>query len=228
MDVSTIDRARAGDAEAFGRIYAYYRAAIRRYTGGLLRDSDLAEDLTQETFVRAFRHCAQLRPEPQLRAWLYRIAGNACRDALRRARRRPAAPEPPEDVAGPDDPAACVAEALAVRAALAAVRPSLRTPLLLFSAQGLSCREIGLRLQISEGCVGVRLHRARRQFARAYHGDQAAPGEHGQGCAAGVAEGSRPGRGGAGVPGTGVAVGVPGAPPGSGVAVGAPGGGVSG
>jgi RNA polymerase sigma-70 factor (ECF subfamily) len=169
MDITVVERARQGDDEAFAAIYACYQPAIRRHAGRLVRNPDLADDLTQETFIRAYQHRAQLRPEPQLRAWLYRIASNACLDAIRRSARH--APAPPQadawEPAGPDF-APQIVEADAVRQALAAVRPSLRVPLLLFLAQDLSCKEIAARLQISAGSVAVRLYRARAQFAQAY------------------------------------------------------------
>ncbi len=176
IDTTVVDQARQGDAAAFAAIYTYYQPAIRRHACRLLRDPDLADDLAQDTFIRAYEHRTQLRPEPQLRAWLYRIASNTCVDTLRRQRRAPlpAAPRAgvpwPEPTAGGDF-AAQVVEAAAVRQALAALRPSLRVPLVLCVVQGWSGREIAAHLHLSYGSVAVRLHRARAQFARTYrHG----------------------------------------------------------
>src|SRR5436305_14610988 len=133
IDCAVVERARQGDADAFAAIYACYRRAIQRHACRLVHDPELAADLTQETFIRAYRHRAQLRPEPQLRAWLYRIASNACLDVLRRARRAPlaapsSAPESRLEPAAADF-APQLVEADAVRRALAALRPSLRVPL---------------------------------------------------------------------------------------------------
>ena len=172
MDPAVVERARQGDAEAFAAIYAWYYPAIRRHAQRLLGNAEQADDLAQETFLRAYLHRHQILPDPQLRAWLYRIASNACMDALRRRKRVAdrTLDETPEETTGlaADDFAPAVVERDAVHRALAAVRPELREPLVLYLGHGLTCSEIATRLHLTRGNVAVRLYRARSQFAQAY------------------------------------------------------------
>ena len=87
MQTELVDRARHGDREAFGvlaggavdRLYAIARL--------ILRDTELAEDATQEALVRAWRDLPSLRDAERFDAWLYRLLVNACADVGRRRRR---------------------------------------------------------------------------------------------------------------------------------------------
>lgn len=86
-------RAKAGDREAFGRLYARHFDAIRRYLCTALRDAHEAEDAAQDVFVQAFRALPQYESRgPGLRPWLFRIARNI---AIDRARRRRSSPHDP-------------------------------------------------------------------------------------------------------------------------------------
>ena len=75
---------------AAGELFAAYHDRVCRYIAGLIRDPAEAEDLTQETFLRA--HCRQeaLRDPKAARGWLYRIATNVCLDRLRQRARQAA------------------------------------------------------------------------------------------------------------------------------------------
>ena len=102
--------ARAGDREAFGALFDRYRHELQVHCYRLLGSSFEAEDLLQETFERAWRSLGRFKGDSSLRAWLYRIATNACLDALRQRRRRRVLPfdvmepvrpgEPPPEAAG--------------------------------------------------------------------------------------------------------------------------------
>jgi RNA polymerase sigma-70 factor (ECF subfamily) len=99
-----VERARHGDAEAFGGLYDRYQPEILRYLTHRLRDPDLAEDLTQQVFLKAWQAVPryQQRGVP-FKAWLYRMAHNQMIDYFR-ARR------PTTDLEGVDVPEAPVAE----------------------------------------------------------------------------------------------------------------------
>jgi RNA polymerase sigma-70 factor (ECF subfamily) len=84
-DGELVQRARRGDASAFELLIKRYDRRLYRVARSILRDSSEAEDVVQETFVRAFTHLADLRDDPSFSAWLTRIAVN---EALRRHRRR--------------------------------------------------------------------------------------------------------------------------------------------
>lgn len=82
-------RAQAGDSGAFGELYARYREPISRYANRVLRDREVADDVTQETFCRAFGARESFDPRARFSAWLYAIAHNLCVNELRRRQARP-------------------------------------------------------------------------------------------------------------------------------------------
>jgi RNA polymerase sigma-70 factor, ECF subfamily len=81
----------AGDESAFSVLTERYRRELQVHCYRLLGSFEDSEDLTQETFLRAWRKRASFRGQASFRAWLYSIATNACLDALRRRPRRPVA-----------------------------------------------------------------------------------------------------------------------------------------
>src|SRR5256885_9327282 len=84
MDAAVIERARNGDNEAFVLIYEHFSAQIHRYVYRLVGNQELADDITQETFLKAFQGIRKIAADSNISAWLYRIASNACFDTLRR------------------------------------------------------------------------------------------------------------------------------------------------
>ena len=84
-----VERARRGDAEAFGRLYDHYQASVYRFIYGQTRSTPLTEDLTADTFFRALRGIEDYKLEPELfAAWLYRIARNLVIDHFKASRTR--------------------------------------------------------------------------------------------------------------------------------------------
>ena len=79
----------AGDEAGFGELVQRHRRELHLHCYRMTGSFDEAEDLVQETFLRAWRKRASFEGGPGFRAWLYRIATNACLDALRSSRRRP-------------------------------------------------------------------------------------------------------------------------------------------
>jgi RNA polymerase sigma-70 factor (ECF subfamily) len=172
MDVAVIERARQGDEDAFAEIYEFYSAPIHRYVYRILGNQEQADDLTQETFIRAYQNLDRLGRDPNLSAWLYRIASNACMDALRRRKRitwLPIFDQPDRDQElTTEDFAPQIVEAEAVRRVLADMPPALSMTLVLRSSEGFSCEEIAEIMNVPKGTVFSRLARAREQFARLY------------------------------------------------------------
>lgn len=157
-------------------IFKDYHARIYRYVLSLMRDPVEADDLTQETFLRAYRHHNSLRDAGALAAWLYRIATHVSLDRLRqRARRAPLESEAdPDDVelADPDAPSlqqtverkemsACVQQYLAN------LPDGYRAVILLHDLHGLTGPEIADLLGVPLATVKIRLHRARRKLRAA-------------------------------------------------------------
>lgn len=82
-----IARARAGDHEAFRLIFERYARPMLSFLYGLVDQRDLAEELTQETFVRAYRKLNELRDDSKFSTWLFGIGRNVAREALRAKQR---------------------------------------------------------------------------------------------------------------------------------------------
>ena len=82
-----VARAKTGDEEAFHLIFNRYGRPILSFINNLVQDRDLAEDLTQETFVRAHRNLKGLREDARLSTWLFGIARNVVYEAARQTRK---------------------------------------------------------------------------------------------------------------------------------------------
>ncbi len=167
-------------------VYHEYSVQIHSYASRLLGNSEDADDITQEVFIRAHGHLAELRDPGRLKSWLYRIATNLCMDQLRRRSRTrrifgiavPLGPDSDDsdhtatrEVANPGSmaPIDQVAERDHIAGALRQMPPKYAVCLMLHSAQGLSYREIADILGITPGAAAVRLTRARDLFSRHYN-----------------------------------------------------------
>jgi RNA polymerase sigma-70 factor, ECF subfamily len=165
----------AGDFEEnFARLYEKYKAQISAYIYHLVDNSEQADDLTQDTFIKAYRALPQMGANLQFAAWLYRIATNTALDALRRRKRIVWIPwHAVENDAGDEvgeDPQGRFADGRTerVRLVIARLPHKYRVPLLLYHLRDLSYREIAQVLGMSEETVRTRLYRARRQFRAIY------------------------------------------------------------
>src|SRR6516165_4007464 len=84
-------RARLGDGQAFGQLVDPYRRELQVHCYRLLGSLQDAEDALQDTLLSAWQGLAGFEGRASIRTWLYKVATSRCRDALRSARRRPAA-----------------------------------------------------------------------------------------------------------------------------------------
>jgi RNA polymerase sigma-70 factor, ECF subfamily len=137
---------------------------VLRYVTGLLKDRYLAEDVVQETMVRAWRYCAQFNEEKgSVRGWLIKVAHNLAMDKIRMRRSRPA--EVAEDAAqeaSVEDHADAVVTALYVQQALARLTPGHRAVIEQIYLHGCTAREAAARLGIPEGTAFSRSYYALR------------------------------------------------------------------
>jgi RNA polymerase sigma-70 factor (ECF subfamily) len=154
------------EAEALPLLRSLYSTAHR-----MTRSPQDAEDLVQETYLRAYRAFDRYRPGTNIRAWLYTILHRARTDMLRRSGRRPETVE----LAG-DGPAvapeqhALLAEGEDVGQALAALPEAFRTAVVLRDVEEFSYQEIAGILDVPVGTVMSRIHRGRAALRRALAG----------------------------------------------------------
>ena len=143
--------------------------ALRRYARALTRDSDIADDLVQDTLVRALRS-EHLFHGGEVRSWLYTILTNLNRNRLRSLARRPAlSPIEDNDAADSSGPEAGGRD---IERALATLVEDQRTALLLVVLEGLSYREVADVQGVPIGTVMSRLARARAQIKTYLDGER--------------------------------------------------------
>lgn len=146
-----------------GRIFNFIRKGVR--------DADVAEELTQETFWRVWQSRRKYKPGGTFSAWLFRIASRLCLDHYRKQSRRPdliGSDDPPDSVAPPrDDPgeAARAGElGEAIEVAMAQLPVNQRLAMEMVRYEGLSYKEAAEALECSVGAVEQLLYRARQQL----------------------------------------------------------------
>jgi RNA polymerase sigma-70 factor, ECF subfamily len=179
-------RARMAKAESlqqawsFERIYDEYKTPIYNYIYHLVGSREQADDLTQDTFLKAFRALPRMDANLKLSAWLYRIATNTSYDALRRRKLIAWMPwqdldHEPADVESAD-PQETIGTSELVHAALRRMPRHYRAALLLYTQEGFSYAEIASTLNIAESGVKMYLSRARHSFREHYNSLEQAGG----------------------------------------------------
>ncbi len=163
-DAGLVTRAKAGDQEAFARLFLYYRLEIYGCLMKVVRSDEIAKDLFQDTYLKAWNNIQRLRDPSKFKRWLLTIARNLAFDQLRRY--------PPERVCSLEENGSTLDSTNDViqreRALyiLAMMKPVYRE-ILLLDAQGYSRDEIANMLGYKAGTVRVYLPQARQQ-ARQY------------------------------------------------------------
>jgi len=165
-DEDLIRHAQRGDREAFGRLVYRYREGTVNVVYRMCGDVQLAEDAAQDAFIRAWDALPRYRHRGTFKAWLYRIALNCARDALRRQR-------PTADVEllplasgapGPERRMVRRERAERVQEAVLGLPEASRAALVLREYGGMSYKEISQTLDLPMGTVMSRLHYARSRL----------------------------------------------------------------
>jgi RNA polymerase sigma factor (sigma-70 family) len=157
----------AGDPAAIQALVAHKLPRLHALALRMLGDAGEAEDVAQETLLRAWRHAPLWRDDGVARfdTWLHTVALNLCRDRLRRGRRERPVAEPPPQIDGaplPDGRMVAAEASSRVRAALDELPPRQREAILLHHYQELTNREAARTLGVSPEALESLLARARR------------------------------------------------------------------
>ncbi|MEW5941842.1 MAG: sigma-70 family RNA polymerase sigma factor [Chloroflexota bacterium] len=167
-ETGLIQRAKEGDTGAFGELVRRHYAPIVNAAYRLCGEAALAEDMAQETFLRAWSNLASFRPAASMKNWLVRIAVNATLDELRRKSDAPMDDEVVQMVMdpAPDPESALVAKERAehLQGLLRSLPEATRSVLVLREYGELSYQEIASVLDIPVGTVMSRLNYARTRL----------------------------------------------------------------
>lgn len=183
-----IERLRAGEAAAFDHLVNERSSDIYALLYRLTEDPEEARDLTQETFIQAFRNVQQFRGDANIKTWLYRIALNLARNRWRWWKRRRRSVTVSLDTASDQEGQTLLARLAdtrgldperaalerererILRTALAKLRRPFREAVILRDIEGLSYEEIAATLSLSIGTVKSRLARGRSELRRMLEG----------------------------------------------------------
>ena len=171
--------AAGGDPDAFEKLVLAYEKQIYHLALRMTANPDDAMDLSQETFLRAWRGLASYRSDSAFATWLYRLASNVCIDFLRRQKKQKIVPlyhtddeederelSLPEPGPGPEEQILQQLEQEQVANALTQLEPEYREALVLCVVNGLSYTEIAQVLGVKEGTVKSRIARAREKMRK--------------------------------------------------------------
>ena len=161
-----LTRCLAGDNSAFGSVVDAYQDRIYSFALRLLKDPVAAEEAAQEAFVKAFRAINSYKPDQPFSPWLFRIAHNACMDALRGGGRTVSMdhedfPDIPDGAPGVDDAVGDSIDSANIEALLGSLPPIYSEALLLQYREDMGPADIARITGVPEGTVKARLFRGR-------------------------------------------------------------------
>jgi RNA polymerase sigma-70 factor (ECF subfamily) len=177
-EAELVSLSRQGHLDAFNRLVEHHQRAVYNLCLRMLASPQAAEDATQEAFIAAYRAINRFRGAHTggFRAWLFRIAANACYDELRRRRARPSASldaphgesghtlDVPSSEASPDERVQTAELGGAIQQALSDLPSDQRLAVILCDVQGMEYAEIALVMGVSLGTVKSRINRARSRL----------------------------------------------------------------
>lgn len=173
LDIDLVERHRSGDAHAFNEVYDRFGEMVYNLALRLSGHREEAADLTQEIFLRVYRHLGSFGGRSTLKTWVFRVAVNHCRDRMSRH----AVPMLPidEDTAkggsafadpsrSPEELALAADDGRRVSEGLSHLAPVFREAVVLRDLEGLSYEEIAEVLGVRVGTVRSRIARGREQL----------------------------------------------------------------
>jgi RNA polymerase sigma-70 factor (ECF subfamily) len=163
-DLAILRKAQRGDERAFSIIVRTYETPVYNYVLRLVHDRSLAEDLTQEVFLRVFQGLPRFSLRCKFTTWLFQVTKNRVLDELRASERRPRALVAIDDIAPLevlDAPVERLEAIDAVWRAVEVLNPDLKMALLLRDVVGMPYSEIADSLEVTLATVKWRIHKAR-------------------------------------------------------------------
>lgn len=172
-DTQVLTKVRNGNDGAFSEIVEHYQTSILRYLYRLTGDYDLAKDLTQDTFLQAYKNILKTNNDISLKAWLYKIATNNAWQNSRRKRllsivmfkTGKAATDHREDIQ-PNT----LDESIAIQEVMNKIPVKFRVCMVLHFVEGFKYKEIAETIGISEEAVRKRVARGSDEFRKLYGG----------------------------------------------------------
>ncbi len=172
-----IERALQGDQKAYTDIVARFREQIYHFIFRMVKDKAQAEDLTQETFIKAFRALASFNSNYAFSTWLYKIAANNCIDYFRKKKLATTSIDTPikakdgelqrdfpDREQGPESELISKEQTNQIQSAIDSLPPKYKQAIMLRHSQDKSYEEISKELDIPLGTVKVRIFRAREML----------------------------------------------------------------
>ncbi len=161
-DQAIIDRVLAGDRNAFGILIQRYSDPLYRHAVGMTGSPDVAEDILQVSFIKAYNHLGEVRG--RFDAWVFRIVANGCKDWLKNIRRTHLSYEEDDQPSGYETPEEELDRGELrsdLDRALSALPASLREAFVMKHVEGRSYEEMAALLDTTVGALKMRVHRAR-------------------------------------------------------------------
>ena len=166
-DQAVIDRVLAGDRNAFGILIERYSDPLYRHAYGMTGSADVAEDILQVSFIKAYHHLAEVRG--RFDAWVFRIVANGCKDWLKNIRRTHLSYEEDDQPSGLETPEEELDRGEMRRdldTALQSLPSSLREAFVMKHVEGRSYEEMAELLDATVGALKMRVHRAREALQK--------------------------------------------------------------
>ena len=171
-DMDILAEVSAGNVDAYGKIVGRYNGRLYNFIYRFVGDRETAEDIVQETFLRAFRKRKEYRAIANFSTWLFTIAGNLAKSELRRRKRwrmfslerdeeTDTGMELPDNSAPPDKVAESSLADVQIQEAIASLPDNYKQVILLRDVQGMSYQEISEIVDCPVGTVKSRVNRAR-------------------------------------------------------------------
>ena len=176
QDAKLAQKVQKGDREAFGELVERFQTRIFSFCYQFFRNRDVATEMAQETFLRAFRYIKKYDPKRKFSTWLYSIAKNICIDEKRKMDRSQTVPideinpgsiqsdQQSQHLKDPAQISQHLEDKLLLEEAITRLPEKYRTAIILYYFQELPYQEIADVLGLSLNLVKVRIFRAKKQL----------------------------------------------------------------